>query len=234
MTTGAESPSKVTHTFVLNGFQWAWAMLEGEKEIPDDNEDDYPTSIKSKGIENRHCRLAPGYYGVILGKGKKGATQDNYDMVKKLLPNMKMPIRSCGLKHFRGCVVGVVKVEHALPYDWCKDSPWANGMPVCNIISEAGWLDKYIPCKGNLGACPIEEGETLNRVRFWAEKAQNDNNIFKTGADVKYPYNEEAWNKGKKKRKAPVSEDPKQFTELSQLFEKSQNKFLKTGRESPA
>lgn len=62
--TGASSPEGITHCFVLKGAHLAWAMLEGEKVYGCDPLDEQPVGVKSKNIENRHGRLAPGWYGV--------------------------------------------------------------------------------------------------------------------------------------------------------------------------
>lgn len=196
MSTGAESPETITHAFVLNGMPWAWSMLEGQKVYSSDASGGYTVSIKSKSIENRRVRLAPGWYAVILGKGRDGDTRENYEMCKAILPEMKMPSFNWpGLKFRRGCVVGIVKITHSLPYEWCKSSSWASGAAVCNIISKAGWLDKPIACKGNLGACPIKDESTLQDVRYSARCAMIDGNIFDTNGGVEYPYVKDAWNK---------------------------------------
>jgi len=61
--TGAASPEGITHCFVLKGAHLAWAMLEGEK-IYGSTLCEEPVTMKSKDIENRPGRLAPGWYGV--------------------------------------------------------------------------------------------------------------------------------------------------------------------------
>lgn len=200
MSTGALRPEEITHCFVLKGFYLAWSMLEGEKVFPDDDSTQEPTCIRSKNIENRHGRLAPGWYGVILGKGTKGVTRNEYDRYQSLLPEMTMPPWAHdGLKFYRGHVVGIVKVDHSLPYELCKHSPWASG-PVCNIISQAGWLDKPVACKGNLGACPIKEDDVRDEVRYRAECAYKDGNIFKTNGENEHPYRgPEVWPAAKRK-----------------------------------
>lgn len=197
MRTGADSPATITHCFVLKGFDLAWSMLEGEKVARD--ADSEPTAIRSKNIENRCTRLDPGYYGVILGKSTKGVTNDRYLECKQKLPGMNIPPwNSQGLKNYMGCVVGFVKVSHSLPYELCKHSPWATG-PVCNIISEAGWLHKSVPCRGNLGACPIRDEEARNRVRAYADRAMKDGAVFKTGGDVEHPFRgSEVWGRKRK------------------------------------
>ena len=235
MGTGAHSPETITHAFVLNGVCWAWSMLEGEKVVADDKSMDQPqiTHIDSKYIENRHGRLASGWYAVILGKGSKGDTKAHYEMCTSLLPNMEMPSESSQLKRSRGCVVGIVKVSHSLPYEMCKDSPWANGAKVCNIISEAGWIANPIPCKGNLGACKIGDTETMRLVQESARCAKLHGRIFKTRGDKKYPARDDAWKK--RKAKGVVSTDEEAaLRRFSDFLASTQSKRFKMGHESPA
>lgn len=194
MTTGALEPKEITHCFVLKGGDLAWSMLEGVR---------CPVSgklEKSKDIENRHGRLAPGWYGVILGKGTKGVTRERHEECKKKLVGMNMPPwKARDVTEKMGCVVGIVKIAHSLPYELCKESPWAEG-PVCNIIEYAGWLGRPIPCKGNLGACPIQEEEARREVREYAEVAWRDGNILATGAEKRHPYRgPQVWPSAKRK-----------------------------------
>jgi hypothetical protein len=171
--TGAASPKEITHAFVLKGFDLAWSMLEGEKLFPDSPDGDLdkkPIGIKSKDIENRHTRMAPGWYGVILGEtqssvpsgswGETTVRRERYDECKAKLPNMNYPPWNSDEDHIpnrlKGHLIGVVKIAHSLPYDYCTESEWAIG-PICNIISHAGWIDNPVPCKGNLGACAITD-----------------------------------------------------------------------------
>ena len=186
--TGADSPNTITHAFVLKGFDLAWSMLEGEKLYPDGDHNKEPVGIKSKDIENRHIRLAPGWYGVILGKGTKGVTRERYDECKAKLPEMSFPSWNSDAANCRkGHLVGVVKIAHSLPSDYCTESEWAIG-PICNIITHAGWIDRPIPCKGNLGACPITDKEDRERFQHYADCALKDGNIFRTFAEDRHPY----------------------------------------------
>lgn len=193
MSTGALEPKDITHCFVLKGFPLAWSMLEGVR---------CPVSGKletSKDIENRHSRLAPGWYGVIIGKGD--TTRECYDACKQKLIGMNMPPWNwVELKKRKGCVVGVVKIAHSLPYELCKESPWAIEDRVCNIIEYAGWLGRPIPCKGNLGACPIPDEETRRQVRQYADVAWREGEILATGAEKRFPSRgPQVWLKGKRK-----------------------------------
>ena len=196
-TTGADAPDEITHCFVLKGFDLVWSMLEGEKVV----EDGKPVAIRSKNIENRHVRMPPGYYGVIFGKSKSGLAKERYEQIKAKLPEMKIPPWSFkDSNDLAGNVVGVVQIAHSLPYDACTQSPWAEG-PVCNVISKAGWIDEPIPCKGNLGACPIADPETRDRVRLAAKRAMEKGSILVTNGDVENPYRgADVWKRTRKRK----------------------------------
>lgn len=194
MKTGARSPREITHCFVLKGFPLAWSMLQGVR---------CPASgklEKSKDIENRRSRLAAGWYGVILGKG--AATRECYDECKKRMLGMDMPPWNWAELHkYQGCVVGVVKIAHSLPYAACKESPWAMEDRVCNVIEYAGWLQRPIPCKGNLGACPIPDETTRRDVREYADAAWHQGEILATGAERRFPCRgPEVWRRGSARR----------------------------------
>lgn len=231
MGTGATTPDAITHAFVLNGFQWAWAILEGEKVFPDGGFGTKPVAIKSKNIENRKARLAPGWYAVILGKGTKGETKENHELCRTLLPDMHLPRMGWPhLKALRGCVVGVVQISHSLPYDSCKSSSWANGAPVCNIISHAGWINTPIPCKGNLGACPIKGEVTLKAVREAALFSVESGFVFKTNGERDHPPEKSV----KGKRKPCTETSTEQLAHLARFLESSRSPCMESGRESPA
>lgn len=229
MGTGADSPATITHCFVLKGFDLVWSMLEGEKVFPGGDADLEPTGIRSKSIENRHTRFDSGYYGVILGKGTKGVTIERYTECKQKLPDMAIPPWDWKeLKHYKGCVVGVVKVSHSLPYHLCKNSPWAIG-PVCNIISEAGWLEKPIPCRGNLGACLIKDRFTLGLVRHYADRAMKEGVVFKTGGDVEYPFRgSEVW--GRKRKGCVDLGDKDEVPRLADFLKDCHERLTKRAR----
>ena len=210
-------------------------MLEGEKVYSSRAFDAYPVSIKSKHIENRHGRLSPGWYGVILGKSTKGDTKENYDVCKTLLPDMDMsPGEWHELNQKRGCVVGVVYVSHSLPYESCSHSSWTNGAPVCNIITKAGWIEWSVPCKGNLGACPIAPGETLDAVRFLAQRAMERGEIFDTDGGTAHPYREDAWDKKRKTRATLDNNDEDGMRKMRDFLQTSMSRSLKTQSESSA
>ncbi len=157
-----------------------WAMLEGVRN---------PVSgklEKSKDIENRHGRLCPGWYGVILGKSTTGVLRERYEETRRKLVGCPIPPFKWDSKQYMGCVVGVVHIAHSLPLQLCKDSCWASG-PICNIISHAGWIGRPIPSKGNLGACPIQDPEALRKVREYADIAFREGEILETGAEKRFP-----------------------------------------------
>jgi hypothetical protein len=220
LSTGADSPDKITHCFVLAGGDLVWSMLEGEKVYPSDDFTDEPISINSKYIENRHTRLAPGWYGVILGKGSKGVTLERHRQCQEKLPSMTLPsMGHDAIKRRKGCVVGIVKIAHSLPHEYCEDSPWAvEEYPVCNIISHAGWIDRPIECKGNLGACPIKEENVRDRIREYADCAYRAGNIFPTGAELKYPWRGAGvWDKGRKRKASTACIDLKDKDDVGKL-----------------
>lgn len=198
LSTGADSPQTITHGFVLKGFDLVFSMLNGERD------EDGEHILNSKTIENRHGRLAPGWYAVILGKGTKSVTKERYDRCRSLLPNMLIPEWNAAdtkewLAFRKGCAVGAVRVAHSLPHNLCKDSPWAEG-PVCNIIAEAGWFDRPVPTRGNLGACPINDEEAREQIRGQANNAYVDGNIKKTNGEALHPYRgPEVWLTAKKR-----------------------------------
>ena len=171
-------------------------------------------------------RLCLYYERVILGKGTKGVTREEYDKVRTLLPNMTIPPWGHSrLREGQGKVVGVVKIQHSLPSALCKDSVWATG-PVCNIISRAGWLGKPVPCKGNLGACPIPDEHTRDRVRAEAAEAVAANQIFRTNGDVKNPYRgPDVWEANRKRKGALNIGDPDEHQRLYDFVERSRKKL---------
>ena len=108
---GATTPDKITHAFTLKGYHWAYAMLEGERVSED-------TMSRSKVIENRHFRITPGWYGVVVGKGM--GRREDYEMVKRTLPNMAIPAgESQQAKQMRGKLVGIVKITHSVKTEMC-------------------------------------------------------------------------------------------------------------------
>lgn len=216
-TTGAHAPEQITHCFVLKGYDLTWSMLEGEKV----SKEGKPVAIRSKNIENRHGRMAPGWYGVILGKSSNGVTRKRYEECRTKLPNMSIPPWGWKqLKYWMGNVVGVVKISHSLPCELCTQSPWAEG-PVCNIISDAGWIEKPVPCKGNLGACPIPDQETRDRVRLLAKSAKESGAIYKTNGEVEHPLAwTDVWPQNRKRKKETVLSKANYVAELPGVLDK--------------
>ena len=108
----------------------------------------------SKVIENRHFRITPGWYGVVVGKGM--GRREDYEMVKRTLPNMAIPTwESQQAKQMRGKLVGIVEITHRVKTEMCTASPWAQG-PVCNVIANAAWLPEYVRSVGGKGVHPIK------------------------------------------------------------------------------
>lgn len=169
---------------------------------------------------------------MILGKGTQGVTREEYDNVRALLPEMTIPPWGHSrLRAAQGKVVGVVKIEHSLPSSFCKDSVWATG-PVCNIISRAGWLDKPVPCKGNLGACPIPDEHTRDRVRAEAASAMEANHIFRTNGEVEHPYRgPDVWDSNRKRKGALKISDCDELQKLYDFLDRNRKK-LKTRQAS--
>ena len=80
-------------------------MLEGERVNGE-------TMGRSKVIENRHFRMTPGWYGVVVGRGM--GRREDYEMVKRTLPMMAIPaLESQQAKHMRGKLVGIVQMGRA-------------------------------------------------------------------------------------------------------------------------
>ena len=79
---GADAPKNITHCFTLKGYYWVYAMIEGERAREG-------VMGRSKVIENRHFRITPGWYGVVVGKGM--GSRADYEMVKLTLPGMTFP-----------------------------------------------------------------------------------------------------------------------------------------------
>ena len=100
---GATTPDKITHAFTLKGYHWAYAMLEGERVSG-------KTMGRSKVIENRHFRITPGWYGVVVGNGT--GRREDYEMVRRALPGMVIPAwESQQAKSMRGKIVGIVQIQ---------------------------------------------------------------------------------------------------------------------------
>ena len=97
---GADVPKNITHCFTLKGFYWAYAMIEGERGREG-------VMGRSKVIENRHFRITPGWFGVVVGKGM--GNRADYEMVKRALrlPGMTIPAwESQQSKRMKGKIVG--------------------------------------------------------------------------------------------------------------------------------
>ena len=146
--TGATTPDKITHAFTLKGYHWAYAMLEGERMNGE-------TMGRSKVIENRHFRITPGWYGVVVGKG--AGRREDYEMVRRALPTMAIPAwESQQAKNMRGKLVGIVQITHSVKTEMCT-TPWAQGpIDICNVIAHAAWLPEFVDNVGGQGVHPIK------------------------------------------------------------------------------
>ena len=189
LSTGADTPQEITHGFVLKGFDLVYSMLSGEC-------DESGSITASKHIENRHCRMAPGWYAVVCGKGTKGVTKQRYDKCRSILSSMfVLDWGDENVKHMMGKVVGIARIAHSLPYELCRNDPWAEG-PVCNIISHVAWFVSGVACRGNFGAFPLA-ASALDQVRYQANTAH----IRATKGPEMHPYRDAAVWLNKKRKK---------------------------------
>jgi len=153
---------------------------------------------RSKVIENRHFRITPGWYGVVVGKGT--GRREDYEMVKRTLPGMPIPAwESQQSKRMKGKIVGIVQITHSVKTEVCMSSPWATG-PVCNIIARAAWLPTWVVSTGGQGVHPIKGGnEIVEQVRLQARAAQ----VCETQGSRLHPKTDETELRGKRKKKEP-------------------------------
>ena len=107
---------------------------------------------RSKVIQNRHFRITPVWYGVVVGKGM-GRGED-YEMVKRELPGMEIPAwESQQAKRMRGEIVGMLQITHSVKTEACTTSPWASG-PICNVVAQTVWLPEFVNGVGGQGVHP--------------------------------------------------------------------------------
>lgn len=167
--TGAQTPTQITHGFSLNGGHLAWAILAGKK--------------PPKRIENRKFRIAPGWYAVCCTKVcHTGVADDKW--YRERYPDYP------GFQTFyswKGCIVGAAYVSHNLPHEKCKDDPFASdAYPIKNIITKVINLDVSIPCRGNFGTWPLSD-EAKEQLGIEIGKHLQTNSIVETGAELVYP-----------------------------------------------
>ncbi|KAL1522417.1 hypothetical protein AB1Y20_017407 [Prymnesium parvum] len=134
----AQVPTELTHALTLRGAQLSWAVLHG-----------------FKTIENRHFRIAPGWYALHTGarRGCVASQQPLLDSLSGIPPEVELP-------HL--ALVGAIKVSHALGFDECAFNQWAFG-PVCNVISEVAILPEPVPHRGALSIWAVAS-EELSQV----------------------------------------------------------------------
>lgn len=115
-TTGAPSPTTITHGFVLNDARWLYAMLY-ESQNP-------------KTIENRHVKLAAGWYAVSLSQAAHTSIADDIAF-KKEFPHFKG-----AMAYTKGVVHGAVRIDRSLPQIQCAESRWSLAdYKIANIVS---------------------------------------------------------------------------------------------------
>ena len=153
---------------------------------------------RSKVIENRHFKITPGWYGVVVGKGM--GNRADYEMVKRALPGMTIPTwESPQSKRMKGKIVGIVQISHSVKTEQCTTSPWAMG-PVCNIIAQAAWLPAWVDSVGGQGVHPIRGGAgVVEQVRLQAQAAK----VCETQGCRLHPKVDETELRGKRKKKEP-------------------------------
>ena len=138
-TTGAASPGEITHAITLRGAQLTWAVLHG-----------------AKRIENRHFRIAPGWYALHTG-----AKMDSVDSQRPLLRKLTGVPGEAKLPHL--AIVGAVRISHDLAFEECQHDEWAFG-PICNVISEVMELSQPVPHRGALSVWEVRP-DALERIR---------------------------------------------------------------------
>lgn len=145
---GAESPERVTHGFCLSDSRWLHGMLEA-REHP-------------KIIENRQCRLSPGWYAVSLSHSASTGVYEEMSF-RKRYPNYPGP-----MAYRTGQVRGLVKVGYSLPQGACKGHRWAApDYDVANVITEVLPFDPERPgpsVRGYFGAFPLKGAERPTRA----------------------------------------------------------------------
>lgn len=179
MTTGAATPTEITHAFSLSGGHLAWAIATGKKVI-----------------ENRKFRLKPGWYGVAVTLNAHTGVLDN-KWYREKYGNVYPGFSS--FDSMRGHVVAVCNISHSLPHEACKDDDHAHAAyPIKNIISRVVPLVSGVPAKGNLGTWPLScEARDELRIQLGNLLAGGTDVVLRTNAEIKYPKNDEWSSKSK-------------------------------------
>lgn len=179
----------VTHAFTLSNQALAWLILNG-----------------IKPIENRQCKIQPGWYAVHIGATAHCSVEEEVLYAKEF----SMPSVLCKEME-RGMVHGVCKIGQTLPYDRCKSNRWAReDYKMCNIITEVIPFNKSVKATGNLGTWPLNK-ESAEQVRHLVMEnldKKKDTNVLSSLGLEDYGANESV------KRTAPPAEDkPKKMKE---------------------
>ena len=179
MATGAASPETVTHGFCLNDSRWIHAMLETRK--------------SPKVIENRSCRLDPGWYAVSLTLNAYTGIVDEMDFRKQFAAY------SGPLSYESGRVLGLVKIGYSLPQEACKGHRWSSpDYPVANIITEILRFDAPGPVvRANFGTFPLKGAK--DAVRVCAKTEADAGHRWKTNAQAALPEQKGVWDSPKRK-----------------------------------
>lgn len=117
--------------FVLNDARWLYAMLY-ESQNP-------------KTIENRHVKLAAGWYAVSLSQAAHTSIADDIAF-KKEFPHFKG-----ALAYTKGVVHGAVRIDRSLPQAQCAESRWSLAdYKIANIVSHTLLFDPRdsVPVRG--------------------------------------------------------------------------------------
>ena len=166
--TGARSPALVTHGFCLSDARWLHAMLDAKENI--------------KIIENRPCRLAPGWYAVSLSQGAYTGVLEEMDF-RQRYPEFPGPLAYQGGRAF-----GLAKIGYSLPQDACKGHRWSSpDYKIANIITAVLPFDRSKPgpsVRGNFGAFPLKESE--KKTRACAQFALGAGHLRRTDAEATF------------------------------------------------
>ena len=144
--TSAQRAEEVTHAITLRGAQLTWAVLHGQKTI-----------------ENRHFRMAPGWYALQTGAhmGSVASQQPLLDRLARVPAEAELP-------HL--AIVGAIRISHDLAFEECQANQWAFG-PICNVISEVIELPRPVMHRGALSVWSIRP-DALKEVRTQIATAQ--------------------------------------------------------------
>ena len=134
------TPADVSHAFTLRGAQLTYAVLSG-----------------AKRVENRHFSMKPGWYALHTG-----SSTVSHESQYPLMAGVSGMPKEADLPH--ACIVGAVRISHALSLEQCEPTePWAFG-PVVNLISAVARLNQPVAHKGALSLWRMSD-EARDEVR---------------------------------------------------------------------